>query len=58
MTFPDPLFHLAQLTEFEICETFADEHDTCCELDNTFIMVCDLDETLIGRSYVDAVITI
>ena len=61
MTFPNPSFPLAQLTEFEIGETFGVsasvyEDDICCESSNIFIKVHDLHETFTGTSCVDVVV--
>jgi len=63
MTFFDIPSPLAQLTEFEVGETFFisanfDEDDTCSESTDAFIKDHDLDTTPVGRSYVDDVATI
>jgi len=63
MTFPDPPFPLAQLTEFEVGDTLGisasvDVDDTCFESGDTFIEVNDFDMTLVGRSYVDDVVIV
>jgi len=49
--------------EFEGGETFCvdasvNEDDMCCESDDAFIEVHDLDETLVDRSCVDAVVAV
>jgi len=49
--------------EFEVGETFivtarVDEDDICYESDNFLIELYDFDVTLIGKSYVDVVITV
>jgi len=61
MTLPDPPLPLAQLTDFEVGETFSvktsvDEGDTCYESNNVFIEVHDFDATLAGRSYMDVMV--
>jgi len=62
-TYPNPPFPLAQSIEFKGGETFCvdasvNEDDMCCELDNAFIEVHDLDETFIARSCVDVVVAV
>ena len=52
-----------QSTEFEVGETLGisatvDEDDTCYDLGDAFIKVYDFDATLVGRSYMDFVVTI
>jgi len=63
MTLSDPPLPLTQLTEFEVGETFSvnasvDENDICDESDNVFIKVHDFSATLVGKSYVDIVVTV
>jgi len=62
MLLPDPPLPLAQSTEFEVGETFTvnasiDEDDACYDSDSVPIEVSDYDATLVGRSYIDVVIT-
>jgi len=63
MSIPDPPFPLAQLTEFEIGETFGvgasvDEYKICCELEDVFIEVDDLNETPLGKSRANVVVAV
>jgi len=63
MILPYPPPPLAQSTKFEVSNTFIantsldDQNDIYYESDNIFFKVHDFDTTLIGRSYVDVVIT-
>ena len=63
MTFPHPHFPLAQSTKFEVGNTLdisasIYENDTCYESGNAFIKVHDFSTTLVGKSYVDVVVTV
>jgi len=62
MLLPDPLFPLAQLTEFKVGETFSvnatvNEDDICFASDNVVLKVHDSDAALAGRPYMNVMIT-